>query len=155
MKSFLIFSLLFVLSSEIHAFTVKYNSQKIRHIKTAPLNAIEVMTLESLEDHELEGTRMASSIAGWLDIEWIPQEIHRQIGESAKVSYIRAREEGQNEIMDIMTEVVDDLETDWSKYDKDAFVNAWNVGNYVSDYLLDRLGSESCGCNAEIFNPDE
>jgi hypothetical protein len=54
-----------------------------------------------------------------------------------------------------MTEITDDLYADWKKFDKDAFVNAWDIGNYVSDYLHERVGAESCGCNAVIFNPDE
>jgi len=113
------------------------------------------MTLDSLENHEEEGERLALSIAGWLDIEWMPQDIHRQIGLSSKATYIRSRESGENEIMSIMTDVVDVLERDWKQYDDDAFVNAWDVGNYVADYLHSRLGVEDCGCSATIFNPDE
>ena len=89
------------------------------------------------------------------DLEWCPQEVHVQMGESAKRSYITAREAGNHEIMAIMTQVSDDLEKNWGKYDKDAFVNAWDIGNYVSDYLIARSGGESCDCNAAIFNPDE
>ena len=156
MKSLLPFCLVLIFAERIHAFTIINIGQRMtRHVKIAPLNAIEELTLDALEDHEAEGTRMSASIAGWLDIEWMPQEVHVQMGESAKVSYIRAREEGTVEVMDIMTEVVDDLVKDWKQYDKDAFINAWDVGNYVSDYLLNRLGAESCGCNAQIFNPDE
>mmetsp|Transcript_20113 Transcript_20113/g.29851 ORF Transcript_20113/g.29851 Transcript_20113/m.29851 type:complete len:158 (-) Transcript_20113:130-603(-) len=122
--------------------------------KTA-LNAVELMTLESLENHEDEGKRLSASIAGWLDKEWMPQDIHRQIGESAKATYVGARESGETEIMNIMTHVVDVLVEEWPKYDAEAFVNAWDIGNYVSDYLLTRLGVEECGCHASIFNPDE
>lgn len=98
---------------------------------------------------------MKASIAGWLDIEWMPQEIHQQMGQSAKLTYIRERESGENEIMSIMTEVVEDLVKDWAKYDKDAFVNAWDIGNYVADYLHTRLGVDECGCHAAIFDPDK
>ena len=55
-----------------------------------------------------------------------------------------------------MTIVVDDLVVKWKDYDKDAFVNAWDIGNYVSDYLHQRIdGDASCGCSANIYNPDE
>ena len=119
------------------------------------LNAIEVMNVADLDDHEAEGTRLSKSVAGWLDREWMTQEVHVQMGEVCKQTYIRCRENGEAEIMSIMTEITDDLYADWKKFDKDAFVNAWDIGNYVSDYLHERVGAESCGCNAVIFNPDE
>lgn len=113
------------------------------------------MNVADLDDHESEGTRLSRSVAGWLDREWMTQEVHVQMGEVCKQTYIRCRENGEVEIMSIMTEITDDLYADWKKFDKDAFVNAWDIGNYVSDYLHERVGAESCGCNAVIFNPDE
>ena len=56
--------------------------------------------------------------------------------------------------MAIMVKVAEDLEANWREYDKDAFVNAWDVGNYVADYLNDRIGTEECGCSSKIFDPD-
>jgi hypothetical protein len=53
--------------------------------------------------------------------------------------------------MSIMMHVANDLEANWKQYDKDAFVNAWDVGNYVSDYLQKRSGNESCGCSSQIY----
>jgi hypothetical protein len=147
----LVMTLLF---GKLHAFTIVHSRHQSR-FSTSAFKAVEVMTLDDLQDHEAEGKRLSASVAGWLDLEWMPQEIHIQIGERVKSSYIRARESGENEIMNIMTEVVDDLCANWKLYDKDAFVNAWDIGNYVSDYLHDRVGAESCGCNALIFNPDD
>ena len=146
----------FLISSlrQAHAFTLS-STRSSRSNTLTSLSAIEVMSLDVLENHEEEGERMSKSIAGWLDLEWIPQEIHEQIGQSAKATYIRSRESGENEIMGIMTDVVDVLEKEWPKYNKDAFVNAWDIGNYVSDYLHTRVGVEDCGCHATIFNPDE
>ncbi len=57
--------------------------------------------------------------------------------------------------MNVMTVVVDDLVEKWKDYDKDAFVNAWDIGNYVSDYLHQRIDVDSCGCSANIYNPDD
>jgi len=31
-----------------------------------------------------------------------------------------------------MMSVAGDLEANWAEYDDDAFVNAWDIGNYVS-----------------------
>ena len=54
-----------------------------------------------------------------------------------------------------MVKVADDLNKNWSEYDKDAFVNGWDIGNYVADYLTNRLGDECSSCSAKIFVPEE
>lgn len=116
---------------------------------------VETITVESLSsDHEAEGTRMAASLVAWLDVEWMPQEVHIRMGESAKTSYVACREAGEHDVMSIMMKVADDLDRNWSEYDADAFVNAWDVGNYVSDYLTVRAGGETCGCSYKIVDPD-
>lgn len=113
---------------------------------------VESISLDALSDnHEEEGALMALSVAKWLDAEWMPQEIHIQMGHSAKLSYIVCREEGDSEIMSIMMRIATDLEENWALYDKDAFVNAWDVANYVSDYLTNKSGSEGCGCSSRIY----
>jgi hypothetical protein len=106
--------------------------------------------LSELTDHEKDGTLLAESIARWLDQEWIPQEVHIKMGESAKASYIRMREAGEDDVMDIMMQISGDLEKNWQEYDKDAFVNAYDIANYASDYLIQRSGGETCACSSEI-----
>lgn len=81
---------------------------------------------------------------------WMPQEVHVRMGESAKASYIATREAGKDDVMDIMMQVSSDLEANWKQYD-DAFVNAYDVGNYVADYLTKRSGNEGCECSSQIF----
>jgi len=115
-------------------------------------NEVEVVSLEALEDHETEGALMATSIVKWLDSEWMQQEVHVEMAESAKASYITCRQEGDTEIMSIMMAIAEDLNRDWfEKYDADAFVNAWDISNYVSDYLTHRTGSETCECSSKIY----
>lgn len=116
--------------------------------------AVEEDLLDNLTNHDEEGSRLAISIAGWLDEEWMPQEVHVRMGESAKRSFITARESGVNTIAPIMMSVAGDLEANWAEYDDDAFVNAWDIGNYVADYLMDRVGNEGCGCSAKIYKDD-
>mmetsp|Transcript_1750 Transcript_1750/g.4219 ORF Transcript_1750/g.4219 Transcript_1750/m.4219 type:complete len:154 (+) Transcript_1750:27-488(+) len=117
---------------------------------TAQDGKVSALTLESLQNHEEEGEAMAASIARWLDKEWMPQEVHQKMGTCAKQAYIRARTEGDAEVMSIMMRVASELEQNWSEYDQDAFVNAWDVANYVSDYLTQRSGQESCSCSTPI-----
>ena len=72
------------------------------------------------------------------------------MGDSAKRSYVKARQEGDDDIMSIMMKVIDDLNNDWDKYNADAFINAFDIGNYVSDYLIQVSGNESCACNTDV-----
>ena len=93
---------------------------------------------------------VAQSVAAWLDEEWMPQEVHVKMGTSVKNTYVACRGKGVGEVADIMTQVTDDLYERWSEYDADAFVNAWDIGNYVADYLIAKSGSETCGCSTKI-----
>jgi hypothetical protein len=151
MKHLLILSLLLLSSL---AWTVPSTSRS-RAVKATALFSekenVESISLASLTDHEAEGALLATSVARWLDAEWMPQDIHVQMGLSAKKSYMICREEGDGEIMSIMMRIASDLEADWSMYDKDAFVNAWDVANYVSDYLTKKSGSEGCECSSQIY----
>jgi hypothetical protein len=111
----------------------------------AALQMIETINLESLgDDHEAEGTRLAESIAGWLDLEWCPQEVHAAIAENAKQTYVKLRSCGEDCVSSIMHETAENLHANWDKFDKDPsvspFVSPWDVANYVSDYLSVRSG---------------
>ena len=81
----------------------------------------------------------------------MPQEVHVRMGQCAKSTYIYMRETGKDEVSDIMMQVGTDLDKNWKEYDADAFVNAWDVANYVSDYLVQRSGNEGCECSSQIF----
>ena len=113
-------------------------------------NGVSVTSLQGFENHEEDGERLAMSIQKWLDLEWCPQDIHHKIGLSAKQSYINSREKGCIDIMDIMVQVTDDLVANWHEYDKDAFVNAWDIGNYASDFLHQMAGAERCACSVVL-----
>lgn len=73
------------------------------------------------------------------------------MAESAKQSYISCRMEGKDDVMDILMAVSNDLDANWQEYNADAFVNAWDIGNYVSDYLIKRSGNEGCECSSPIY----
>lgn len=129
-------------------------------------NNVDTISLDKLGDnHEAVGAAMGESVARWLDAEWMPQDIHAQIGQSCAASYVKARTTAAtsssiatstttastDDMMTIMTIVAEDLMVDWNeKYEADAFVNAWDVANYVSDYLTRTSGNEGCECSAEI-----
>mmetsp|Transcript_11415 Transcript_11415/g.21079 ORF Transcript_11415/g.21079 Transcript_11415/m.21079 type:complete len:171 (+) Transcript_11415:105-617(+) len=112
---------------------------------------VEAVSLAGLgDDHEAVGATMAESVAAWLDAEWMSQEVHVRMGTSVQNTYVACRSKGIEEVAEIMTQVTDDLFERWSEYDADAFVNAWDIGNYVADYLIEKSGSETCGCSTKI-----
>ena len=129
---------------------------------------VESLSLDILGDnHEQVGEEIAASVQAMLDTEWMPQTIHYQMGKSVKQSYIKVRQSSsgsssltENEtndnnnddmIMTIMTTVADDLTANWNEYNKDAFVNAWDIANYVSDYLTTKINGDGCGCTSKIY----
>eukprot|EP00339_Tiarina_fusa_P024339 CAMPEP_0117003154 /NCGR_PEP_ID=MMETSP0472-20121206/4560_1 /TAXON_ID=693140 ORGANISM="Tiarina fusus, Strain LIS" /NCGR_SAMPLE_ID=MMETSP0472 /ASSEMBLY_ACC=CAM_ASM_000603 /LENGTH=156 /DNA_ID=CAMNT_0004703691 /DNA_START=95 /DNA_END=565 /DNA_ORIENTATION=- len=119
---------------------------------TTQLKAVETVSLASLSNHEEDGTKVAESVTKWLDQEWIPQQVHIDMAESAKKSYIACRESGRDDVGDILMQIADDLSDDWDKYNADAFVNAWDIANYVSDYLIKASGGEGCECSEAIMD---
>ena len=123
---------------------------------------VESLSLDILgENHELVGDEIATSVQAMLDTEWMPQTIHSKMGQSVKQSYIKVRQNRSSSsndddndddlIMTIMTTVADDLIANWKDYDKDAFVNAWDIANYVSDFLTTKVNGDGCGCSAKIY----
>jgi hypothetical protein len=142
------------------AFSKRNSQQQQRQASSrTSLNMVESIALGSeasrlanVTDHDQVGQEMAGSIQRWLDAEWMPQDIHVRMGESCRRSYVKCRVELQtDDLMTIMMQVADDLQKDWNRdYNADAFVNAWDVANYVSDYLTAKSGIPGCECNAKI-----
>jgi hypothetical protein len=102
------------------------------------------------DNHEAVGEDLAGSVQRWLDAEWMPQEVHVQMGQSCKRTYMTCREEGEVDLMALMMQTADDLTENWDQYDKDAFVNAYDISNYVSDYFTAKSGVEGCECLTKI-----
>jgi len=113
------------------------------------VQTIDLTTID--DDHEKEGQLMADSIIAWLDAEWVPQQVHIEMAECAKQSYINCRQnKKQTDVMDVMMQISNDLQDNWSLYNDDAFINAWDIGNYCSDYLVERSGNEGCACSEVV-----
>lgn len=130
---------------------IRRNHNSQTKLRADGSNGVELISLESLgDDHEAVGANMGKSLALWLDEEWIPQEVHQKMGSSVTKTYIECRTKGVDDVSAIMTQVTDDLYENWSEYNADAFVNAWDIGNYIADYLIAKSGSETCGCSAKI-----
>lgn len=116
------------------------------------LRMVESLTLEDISDnHDEVGQELADSLQRMLDTEWMPQEVHARMAASVKQSYVNCRESGEADLMAIMTTTADDLMEKWNEYDKDAFVNAWDISNYVSDFLTSKTGVQGCECTQKIY----
>lgn len=114
--------------------------------------SVQSISVEGMGDnHEEVGEDLAGSVQRWLDAEWMPQEVHVQMGKSCKRTYMQCREEGEVDLMALMMQVADDLQENWGQYDKDAFVNAYDISNYVSDYFTTKSGVEGCECVTKIY----
>jgi hypothetical protein len=48
----------------------------------------------------------------------MPQEVHERMAESAKQSYIKCRQAGEDDLMLIMTTIADDMTKKWDQYDR-------------------------------------
>jgi hypothetical protein len=150
MELFRLFCIL-LLCKKASALLSSTHSTTKRRWNTAPLYAVETISLKALENHEVEGKLLAESIVRWLDDEWMTQDVHVRMADSAKTSYISCREGGQDDVMDILMAISTDLDLNWAEYDADAFVNSWDIGNYASDYLIKRSGNEGCECSSPIY----
>mmetsp|Transcript_31100 Transcript_31100/g.48673 ORF Transcript_31100/g.48673 Transcript_31100/m.48673 type:complete len:182 (-) Transcript_31100:31-576(-) len=151
--------LVMLMASRALCFTASPLTNTHRHNSLATIlhaeetNGVQLISLEALgDDHETVGDNMGKSLAAWLDDEWMPQEIHVKMGISVKNTYVKCRTEGKDDVAEIMTQVTDDLFENWAEYNADAFVNAWDLGNYVADYLIAKSGSETCGCSTKIVD---
>ncbi|KAL7570945.1 hypothetical protein ACA910_002576 [Epithemia clementina (nom. ined.)] len=106
---------------------------------------------DTISDPNEFAQELADSVQRWLDAEWMPQGIHKTMGQSCKHSLLECQNSGVHDLMAVMMTVANDLEEDWStKYEQDAFVNPWDVTNYVSDYLTQKSGIEGCECSAKL-----
>jgi len=120
----------------------------------AMVSSISVQSIydETVQDNsEAFAQEMAESVARWLDAEWMPQEVHQKIGQSCKQSFLECQKQQNADLMTIMLQVSDDLQANWEAYDADAFVNAYDISNYISDYLVQKSGIEGCECSNRIY----
>ena len=56
------------------------------------------VTLNSLSDTHADGIFLKESIQRWLDEEYIPQDVHRELGEEVRKVYVSKRNAGNNPI---------------------------------------------------------
>lgn len=77
-----------------------YSSQKIPSstLRLASSDSLmeDGVTLNSLSDTHADGIFLKESIQRWLDEEYIPQDIHKELGEEVRKIYVEKRNAGNN-----------------------------------------------------------
>lgn len=109
--------------------------------------SIDGIGLNALINHLEDGQYLQSAIQIWLDNEYLPQEIHRKLGLEVQKLYIRERMSGVNDLGELLIDIGTNLE---SFNMEDAFVNAWDVANKVSDLLMNRMRMETSPCAGDM-----
>ena len=105
------------------------------------------VSLSSLVDFNEVGIFLGNSIQKWLDDEYIPLNVHKVIGDNVKQTYLFQRIAGVNDLGEMMMDIGTSLETvDMNE----AFVNAWDVANKVSDLLMIKLDRELSACSGDL-----
>jgi hypothetical protein len=107
-------------------------------------NGIDLSVLDQLE---VDGCYLRTSIARWLDEEYIVQPVHAAIGKQVEDIYLRERRNGVTDLGEMLMQVGASLE----QFDMgNAFVNAWDVANRVADFLIVRMDRELCECAGDL-----
>lgn len=110
-------------------------------------NIEDGINLADLDNFILDGNYLKNSIIKWLDNEYIVQPIHIEIGKEVEKIYIQERFLGVKDLGEMLMQVGTYLES----FDMDnAFVNAWDIANKVSDLLMIRLKRELCSCSGDL-----
>lgn len=98
------------------------------------------VSLGGLINIHTDAKSLGLCITKWLDDEWIPQACHERIGNKVMETYVSLRNEGTTDLGEMLMGMGVALES----FDlEDAFVNAWNIANKVSDLLISRLNTGS------------
>lgn len=102
---------------------------------------IEAITLPPAQNPQQEGEWLRDALHRWLNEEFLPEAVNRQIAERAAQVFVRQRMEGENDLGSLVIALVTEMQAfDFSK----SFYSEFAVANAVSDLLLDSLGIDRC-----------
>lgn len=102
---------------------------------------IPPVTLPPAKNPEQEGEWLQTALQQWLDTEFPPEPVNRQIAQRAAQIFMRQRLEGENDLGSLVLAIVTEMQAfDFSK----SFYGEFAIANAVSDLLLDSLGIDRC-----------
>ena len=109
------------------------------------------VSLQKLQNVDEDALWLGSQICFWLDNEWIKQPVHGRIGESVSDIYRKVRRASGADLTDMLMEMGTGLEQiSFDDPAGDAYVNAWDVANKVSDLLMLRMDRDLCDCMGDM-----
>jgi hypothetical protein len=108
-----------------------------------PVPAATLPSLNSMDEVEYEAMWIAGMIRCWLDDEWTPLDVHRDLGEATARVYMDIRQEGvENEVGDVVLGIGAGL-LDFNF--RECFVGPFDVANKVAELLmLKKSGCDVC-----------
>ncbi|OLP17749.1 hypothetical protein BST81_15640 [Leptolyngbya sp. 'hensonii'] len=102
---------------------------------------IPPLTLPPARNPQQEGEWLYEALQQWLDQEFIPEPVNRQIARQATQVFVRQRMEGENDLGSLVIAILTEMQSfDFSK----SFFSEFAVANAVSDLLLESLGIDRC-----------
>ncbi|MGB0564871.1 MAG: hypothetical protein ACPGVO_24210 [Spirulinaceae cyanobacterium] len=105
---------------------------------------IAPIVLPPAQDAYQEKDWLQASLHRWLDDEFIPEAVNREIAERAAQIYLRQRLEGENDLGSLVIAIVTEMQAfDFTQ----SFFGEFAIANAVSDLILDSLGIDRC-CGA-------
>ena len=105
------------------------------------MSPISPITLPPAQNPQQEGEWLQASLQRWLDTEFLPEPVNRQIAERAAQIFVRQRMEGENDVGSLVIAIVTEMQAfDFSR----SFYGEFAIANAVSDLLLDSLGFDRC-----------
>lgn len=84
-------------------------------------------------------------IALWLDEEWTPLEVHKQLGVATGEAYVRLRQAGENEAGPLLLGLSSEL---MAFNFRETFTGPFEVANKVIEMLMMDIGTDVC-CTSE------
>jgi hypothetical protein len=104
-------------------------------------DVIPPITLPPAQNPQQEGEWLQTALHNWLDKEFIPEAVNREIAIRAAQIFVRQRMEGENDLGALVMVIVTEMAMfDFSK----SFYSEFAVANAVGDLLLDSLGIDRC-----------
>lgn len=102
---------------------------------------IPPITLPPIQDPEQESQWLQTRLHNWLDREFLPEPINKDIAHRAAQIFVRQRLEGENDLGSLVVAIVTEMQAfDFSQ----SFYGEFAIANAVSDLVLDSLGIDRC-----------
>lgn len=102
---------------------------------------VKPIILPAIENPEQEQAWLQQALKQWLDAEFIPESVNKDIAQQAAQIFVRQRLEGENDLGALVVAIVTEMQAfDFSG----SFYGEFAIANAVSDLILDSLGYDRC-----------